>query len=189
MLRRLALATALTLTAFGTQATELEIAVSDAMAEIKASGRTSQTSNQATQFGGSVLYNEDKDLLGSLFLQINNRVDGRWQPVTFGIGTKLWVGSLDRPDEDFIALGIGGDVGIGIPAQIPMAIVLQGYISPNITTSGDTDRVTEGMIRLEAEITRGAHAFLGYRQIQARSSDYRNVRIDDGLHVGIRLRF
>ncbi len=189
MLRRLALATALMTTALGTQATELEIALSDAMAEIKAAGNLNQTSTQATQFGGSVLYNEDKDLLGSLFLQVNNRVDGRWQPVTFGIGTKLWAGSLDRPDEDFIALGIGGEIGIGIPAQIPMAVVLHGYLSPNITTSGDTDRVTEGMIRLEAEITRGAHVFLGYRQIQARSDSYRNVKIDDGLHAGIRLRF
>lgn len=189
MLRRIALATALLACTAGTQAAELEIALSDAMAEIKGSSRTQQTANQGTQFGGSLLYNEDKDLLGSLFLQVNNRGDGAWRPVTFGVGAKLWLGSLDRPDEDFIALGVGGEIGIGIPAQIPMAVVGTGYVSPNITTSGDTDRVSELMLRLEAEVTRGAHVFAGYRHLQARSSAYRNVRIDDGLHAGIRLRF
>ncbi len=189
MLRRFALATALLVAASTSHAAEVEIALSDSMAELKGSSRTQQTANQGTQVGGSILYNEDKDLLGSLFLQVNNRGDGAWRPVTFGVGAKLWAGSLDRPDEDFVALGVGGEIGLGIPAQIPMAVVFTGYLSPNITTSGDTDRLTETMIRLEAEVTRGAHVFAGYRHLQARSSEYRNVRIDDGLHAGIRLRF
>ncbi len=171
------------------QATELEIALSDEMVEGLVSTHTTRTGNQGVQFGGGALYNDDRDLLGTLFLQVTNRVDNRWQPVTFGVGTRVWGVSLDDADDNVFALAIGGSVGIGIPAQIPLALVFQGHVSPNITTSSDADRITEGMVRLEAEIIRGAHAFLGYRQFKVHSDEYRDVKIDDGFHVGIRLRF
>ncbi|MCP1673187.1 hypothetical protein J2T57_000279 [Natronocella acetinitrilica] len=189
--RRLAAATlaAALLAAPAAQSVELEIALSDEMFEGLVSSQTARSGDQGVQVGGGALYNDERDLLGTLFLQVNNRAEGRWQPFTFGVGTRLWGASLERPDESVFALALGGSIGIGIPAQIPMAVTFQGHASPNITTSGDADRMTEGMVRFEAEIIRGAHAFVGYRQIKVKSREYRDVRIDDGFHAGIRLRF
>ena len=195
--RRAGLAVAAMLTALAlllslpgpSQATELEIALSDEMVEGVLSSQTTRTANQGVQFGGGLLYNDDSDLLGTLFLQINNRSERRWQPLTFGLGPRVWAASLDEPDEKVIALAVGGHVGVGIPARIPLALVFQGHVSPNITTSGDARRITEAMVRFDAEIVRGAHAFVGFRQIKVRSEDFRDVKLDDGFHVGIRLRF
>lgn len=193
MLRRFALAAALTATTLApmatTQASEVELSLSDEMAQVMAANRARTTETQGLLYGGSFLFNEDDDLLGTAFLNITNRGNGRWQPVTVGVGGKLFVTHLDRPDENVGALGLGGNIAIGIPADIPMAIVLEGYLSPNITTSGDADRLTEVMLRYEVEVTRGAHAFLGYRQVKVHSSDFRDVRLDNGLHAGVRLRF
>ncbi len=189
MLRRVLLTLLLLGTAGSLQAQELEIALSDEMAEIILADRTSQGQNQSARYGGGVLYNEDRDLLGHLFLTVNNEVEGRWQPVTFGVGVKLFGADLDRSGETLAALAVGGNVGIGIPANIPLAVVFQGYISPNITTGGDADRVTEGQVRLEAEIVSGARAFIGYRQIKFHMDTFRDERVDDGLHAGLQLRF
>ena len=190
MLRRIALLLVLLTAGTATsQATELEIALSDEMAEVLLIGEQSRTDTQGTRFGGGLLYNDDRDLLGTLFLQVTNRGEWRWQPLTFGLGAKVYAADLDRPDETVGALGLGGDVGVGIPAQIPLAVVFTGYLSPTITTFGDAERLTEFMVRLEGEITRGAHAFLGYRQLKVHSDDFRDVHLDKGLHAGIRLSF
>ncbi|MEX0732361.1 MAG: YfaZ family outer membrane protein [Aquisalimonadaceae bacterium] len=190
MLRRCAIAAMLfAATTAASQASELEFAVSDEMAEVLAAGRTSPDASQNSRFGGGILFNDEDDLMGTLFLQVNNRGSGRWQPVTFGVGAKAYVADLDRADKTVGALGLGGDIGIGIPAGIPMSIILQGYLSPTITTSGNAKRVTDVMVRLEAEVTRGAHAFLGYRRIKVHSNEFRDTLIDDGPHAGIRLQF
>lgn len=190
MFHRFALTASLTLLLIGSaQATELELMVSDKMGELTLAHTQMRDQGQNLRFGAGVLYNDDSDLMGNAFLQISNRGRDRWQPLSFSVGGKLYGGELDRPDESVAALALGGDIGVGIPAQVPMAVVFTGYISPNVTTSGDTDRITELMVRLEAELTRGAHVFAGYRQFQARSSDFRNVRLDDGPHAGVRLNF
>lgn len=189
MLRRALIAALIAGGTATAQAQEVDLVLSDEMAEAVLADRTSQGSNQSSRYGGGVLYNQDDDLLGSLFLMVNNEIEGRWQPVTFGLGGKLYGASLERSDETVGALAIGGNVGIGIPAGIPMAIAVQGFISPNITTGGDADRVTEAQIRLEAEVLRGAQAFLGYRQIKFHMDGHRDERVDDGLHAGLRLRF
>lgn len=190
MFRRLATAAMLfAATTVASQASEVEISLSDEMAELMLADRTAPAGGQSSRYGGGILYNEDSDILASLFLQANNRGAGRWQPVTFGVGAKVYAADLDAPSETVAALAVGGDIGIGIPADIPMTVVLQGFLSPNITTGGDAERITEAMIRLEAEVTRGAHAFVGLRQIKVHSDDFRDVRLDDGVHAGIRLQF
>lgn len=189
MLRRLMLTAVLAGTATTLQAQELELALSDAMAEVILADRSTQRDHQSARYGVGLLYNEDQDLLGTLFLTVDNVVEGRWQPITFGVGLKLYGANLDRSGESLAALAIGGNVGMGIPADIPLALVLQGYVSPNITTGGDASRVTEGQLRLEAEVVRGAHAFLGYRRIKFHMDSFRDERVDDGFHAGLRLRF
>jgi len=194
MLRRLAHAMLLTTTAAlatvsTSQAADVELSLSDSMAELLLADRITNTETQGTRYGGSFMFNDDSDLLGTAFLGVSNRGSGRWQPVTFGVGGKAFLADLDRPGKTVGALGLGGDISVGIPANIPMAVVFQAYLSPNITTTGNAKRVTEAMVRLEAEVTRGAHAFIGYRQIKVRSDDFRDVNVDDGLHAGIRLRF
>lgn len=190
MFRRLALSLSITiLVAGGASATDLELMLSDKMGELTLGHTQPRDQGQNLRFGAGVLYNEDSDLMGNAFLQVSNRGQQRWQPLSFGIGGKIYGGELDRPDESVAALALGGDIGIGIPAQIPLAVVFTGYISPNVTTSGDTDRLTEFMVRLEGELTRGAHVFAGYRQFKAHSSDFRDVRLDGGLHAGVRLNF
>lgn len=190
MLRRLTIAVSLLVALSGaSQASEVEIAVSDEMAELLYAERNATDSGQGSRFGGSFLYNEERDLMGTLFLQVSNRAPGRWQPVSIGVGAKLYGVNLDRADETVAALGLGGEVGIGIPASIPVTLVLQGHISPTIVTSGDARRITDGMVRLEAEVTRGAFAFLGYRRIKVHSNHFRDTLVDDGLHAGLRLQF
>lgn len=172
------------------QGQEIELTLNDDMAELLLANAFSQGQNRSIRYGGSFLFNEDSDRVGSLFLTINNRMAGSWQPVTIGIGPRAYLADLDRPDETLGALAVGGLVGYGIATRIPLELVLQGYLSPSITTGGDGERLTDVHARIEAEVLSGAHAYVGYRYLKVKLEDARrDERVDDAFHVGMRLRF
>lgn len=189
MLQRCLITCALITTATAASAQELELTLNDDLAEGVIAQRSASDNGQSSRYGGGLLFNDASDLVGSLFLHVNNEIEGQWQPWTLGVGGKLYGADLDRSSETVAALALGGTARVGIPTEIPLAVTGSAHISPNITTSGDADRVTELQLRLEAEVVRGADVYLGYRYLQFDMDNARDEEVDDSLHAGLRLQF
>lgn len=150
--------------------------------------------SDAIGYGGAdfsigAFFNDDDDIMGSFGVKATGSPAGA-RPFSFGVGVKAYAASLDRPDLDVQALGIGGEVKYHIPANMPMALVAELYYAPSITTGGDGENFTDFNLNFEVEITPGTAAFIGYRQLETEiENSGRDYELDDSGHIGIRLMF
>ena len=145
-------------------------------------------------WGGSDLavglfYNEESDfILQAALLQM--RQASEQNPLTFGVGVKGYLGTLDDVDQDVIAFGIGGEIRYTIPGTMPMAAYLRGYYAPEITSFSDTEEVTDIQIGFQIEALPQTIAFVGVRRLEFETDDEGDYEADDdNIHFGVRLTF
>ncbi|AOV17970.1 hypothetical protein BJI67_13690 [Acidihalobacter aeolianus] len=137
-------------------------------------------------FGGFV--DSRHDVLGNVSLKVEGLAAGE-TPLSFGLGVSAYAGSVDKPNVDVGAIALGGLVKYTIPYRMPMAVVLEGYYAPNITTFGQGKSFSDVSLDYQIEVTPGAKAYVGYRVLQTDLKNYGEYKFDNALHVGIRLRF
>ena len=144
-------------------------------------------------WGGSDLalglfYNEDSDfILQASLLQM--RQASEENPLTFGVGVKGYLGTLDDPDEDVFAFAIGGQVRYTIAGTMPMAVYVEGYYAPDITSFGDTEEVIDYTVGFQIEALPQTIAFVGVRHLEFEGDDGDYEADDDNIHFGVRLTF
>lgn len=175
------------LVAGSAQAADLELALSGDTASIEV-----LTDSESIGVGGADLsfggfFNNDDDYMAEVGLLVEGRPAGD-QPLSFGLGGKVLLGSIDTPDAGFSAIALGGKVRYHIPSNTPMAFGADLFYAPDITTFSDAEGVTDMRVRFEVDVLPAATAFLGYRKLSADlgSSDY---DLDDNVHIGIRFQF
>ncbi|ABI55386.1 YfaZ family outer membrane protein [Alkalilimnicola ehrlichii MLHE-1] len=191
MVRKLLVACLALTAASGVSARELDIGLSDEVAEINFSMPAGQPF-QASQarWGLGFLYNDNDDYVATGSLSVRGHAREGYRPVQLGAGVKAYGGRLDRPSKSVGALGVGASARFGIPTDIPLALILSGTVAPKITTFGDADRVTDLTGRLEAQITEAASLYAGYRYLRFNMErGLRDERVADGFQVGVSLRF
>ncbi|SEQ45573.1 hypothetical protein SAMN05421693_13311 [Ectothiorhodospira magna] len=151
------------------------------------------TDSSAIGFGGADLFfglffNEDSDYMLTTGMNVRGVPAGE-QPLTFGVGGKLYLGFVDEPDQTFQSLGLGGEVRYTIPANTPMFFALEGYYAPPITSLSNGDGLWDLAVRYELEVTPGAAGFIGYRRVEVDLDKQEDYRLDDRFHFGIRINF
>lgn len=101
------------------------------------------------------------------------------------------MGSTDVSDTDIGAIAIGAKVAYIIPNQhTPMATYVEGFLSPKITSFGDTDSFYEFSAGFEVELAPSAKGYLGYRFMEAEfEGASEELEIDNRLHVGLQFTF
>jgi hypothetical protein len=188
---RILLATFIYLGVFSqAQANDLELALSSETAQFTV--RTD--SNVIGGWGGAdlafgFLFNDDDDFVGQVSL-MQSRQASEASPLTFGIGLRVYAGSLDNINEDVLALGVGGEVRYTIPGKMPMALYLQGHYAPKVTSFSDAESVSDTLIRYQIEILPQTMAFAGVRLLKADTKTVKNYEVDDNkFHVGVRFTF
>ena len=87
------------------------------------------------------------------------------------------------------ALALGGLVRYSLPTAPRVGIVGTAYWSPNIMTFGDADRTTETGLRAEYEIIPSATTYIGYRKITLGIKGAGDAKLEEGMHIGVRLTF
>ena len=100
-------------------ANDFEAALSSETAQF-----TFRSDSSLIGWGGSDLafglfYNEDDDFIGQVGL-LQMRQASEENPLTFGVGVKGYLGTLDDVDQDVLAFGIGGEIRYTIPGTMPM---------------------------------------------------------------------
>ena len=110
-------------------------------------------------------------------------------PLTFGVGVKAYLGKLDDPGEDVAAVAIGGEVRYTFPGTMPMAVYVNGFYAPEITSFSGADDVIDYVIGFQIEALPQTVAFVGVRNFEMGLDDGDYELDDDKIHIGVRLTF
>ena len=170
-------------------ANDLEVALSSETAQFTFRSDSSLIGWGGSDLGLGLFYNDESDfvLQGSL---LQMRQASEETPLTFGVGVKGYLGSLDDADEDIFAFAIGGEVRYTIPGTMPMAAYGRAFYAPKITRFGDTETVLDYTIGFQIEALPQTIAFIGIRHFEVETEDEDDYELDDdNLHVGVRLTF
>ena len=188
-LRLLTATTLLSTTALApviTNAAEIDLALGKETASVEFYSDTSINNTGRISVGG--LYNEDDDLLGFVGLTSNNSLVTD-RPYDFGVGARGYYTNVDSPDVSVGAIALGVNGRIRFSAGLPLALTGDFYYSPKITTFADGDELVDSRVRLEAEVSPNASAFVGYRKVKLNLKNHPNHKLDDHVQVGIRFSF
>jgi len=145
-------------------------------------------------WGGSDLafglfYNDDSDLmLDASIMQM--RQASEETPLTFGVGVKGYLGTLDDPDQDVFAIAIGGEIRYTFPGTMPMAVYGRAFYAPPITSFSDADELIDYTVGFQIEALPQTTAFIGIRYFEVDTDDEGDYQLDDNeIHLGVRLTF
>lgn len=150
------------------------------------------TDSSSIGYGGADLgfgafFNSNDDIMLTANLLVTGS-PGQNVPLQYGVGAKGYYSDLDS-DRDASAIGIGGQLRYLFPTRTPMAVAVEAYYAPRITTFGDAEDFFEINPRFELEVVPGTNAFVGYRWIEADMEAGRDEELSDEVQVGIRLTF
>ncbi len=166
----------------------LDISLADETAHLQYLTDSGSLGYGGADVGLGVFFNEADDVVatGNLLVTSNPSRNNNLQ---FGIGAKAYGGNVDRTDETVGAIAIGGLLRYIIPAETPMAVAVEGYGAPSITSFADTEDLSELTTRFEIEVMPSTRGYVGYRFLEPDLETGGEVELDDNFHVGIRITF
>lgn len=171
------------------QANDFEVALSSDTAQFTFRSDSSLIGWGGADLGFSFFYNEAEDFLGQISL-IQSSPPSEQSPLTLGVGVKAYLGQVDFTDENIGGLGIGGEIRYTFPGAMPMAVYLNGYIAPDITSFSDTEEIREYTLGFQIEISTQTVAFVGVRNIEVDTTSLTERELDDDrAHIGVRIIF
>jgi hypothetical protein len=143
-----------------------------------------------TEMSTGVLYNQDKNYLLELGLQVVDVAGSESPGLEIGVGPKLFYMTDDEADVTGLSIAIGGIVRYNLPQLQRLALQGSLYYAPSITSTLDTDAFLEYGVRVAYEILPTANVYLGYRRIRV---DYTKGNgshtLDDGSMLGLDFSF
>ena len=143
-----------------------------------------------TEMSVGLLYNEDKNTLSEVGLQVVDVAGSESPGLEVGIGPKLYYLTSDIPDVSGLSLALGGLVRYNLP-QLPR-LALQGsvYYAPSITSTMDANSFLEYGARISYEILPTANIYLGYRRIRVDFTKNNGTQtLDEGSMIGMDFSF
>ncbi|HLQ02119.1 MAG TPA: YfaZ family outer membrane protein [Burkholderiales bacterium] len=104
-----------------------------------------------------------------------------------GLGGRAYGGSFGP--NDVLALALGADFLL-YPSNQSVGVGAYLYYAPSVLSSRDTERFLDAGVRVEFEVIKPTGVlYVGFRQIRATFKDGDKVKIDDHLHLGLRINF
>jgi hypothetical protein len=157
---------------------------------------TFRTDSSVVGWGGSelalgVFYNDDDDYVAQLAL-MQRRQATQKNPLSLGVGVKTYFGEIDaaNPNQDIVAIAVGGEVRYTIPGVMPMSAYVTVHYAPKITSFSDTEEIIDNNIGFQIEVLPQTTAFIGYRHLKLDLANGSGYRLDDNrVHLGVRLTF
>ena len=127
MLKKIAAVFGVALLSSQANASGIDLRLADETAEIMYLTQTSTFGYGGTDVGLGVFFNENDDLALTGSISVTGHGAGNNRALQFGAGVKLYVISLDTPNDDSGGgLGIGGQVRYVFPSTMPFAILAEG---------------------------------------------------------------
>ena len=175
---------------FQASAAGFDFRVADKAAEVHYLYKSSTFGYGGSDVGWSFLFNENNGTMLSGSLLVSGNGAGSKRALQFGVGVKGFVADFgDNNDIQGGGLGIGGMFRYVFSSSTPVAILLEAYSVPSITSFADADKFVEARMAFELEVSPSARAYVGYRTITMEDSNSNEYKLDDSAHVGVRLGF
>lgn len=174
--------------------------------DLRLGGKTAEfvylTESATFGYGGAdmgfgAFLNEDDSLIGTGFILVSGSGDGDVRGLHFGVGAKIYAGILEFPspvdNQSGGIVAIGGQLRYVFPGKAPLAILVEGFGAPDVTSISDFKGLKELRVALELEITPSARAYIGWRTMEYKLSPGIIVNdkreLDDKGHAGVRFSF
>lgn len=148
--------------------------------------------------GFGVFLNEDDSLIGTGSILVSGSGEGDVRGLHFGVGAKVYAGIIDLPspldNQSGGAVAIGGMIRYVFPGRMPLAVLLEGFGAPDVTSASDFKGLKEIRLALELEVTPSARAYIGYRTLEVELDSGvgfkdNEIELDDEAHIGVRFSF
>ena len=146
-----------------------------------------------------VFLNENDDVLATGSILVSGSSAGDVNGLHFGVGAKVYAGVLDFPspkdNQEGASIAIGGQARYIFAGKTPMAILVEGFYAPDVTSASDFKGLTEIRLAFELEITPSARAYIGYRKLEVEvnkglvNNNDNDRELDDKGHIGVRFAF
>ena len=171
------------------RASDFEAAVTSETAQFTFRSDSSLIGWGGAELGLGLFYNENSDYVGQMSL-MQRRQASKNNPLTLGVGARLYLGDLDDINQTIAAVAIGGEIRYTIPGVMPMALYLTGHYAPKITSFSDTDEILDINLGFQIEILPQTTAFVGYRSLEIDTDRVSGYEMDDDrVHLGVRFTF
>lgn len=172
----------------------IDFRVGQDMAEVSFLTQSASFGYGGADIGFGALINEHNDFIANGSILVSGNSAGDVKALHFGVGAKVYVGTLKGPgnanlDESGGAVAIGGRIRYVFPGNAPLAILGEAFYAPEVTSISDFDGLVEYRIALELEVTPSARAYIGYRNIEVTYNRDVDYEVDDAAHVGVRFEF
>lgn len=141
------------------------------------------------RFDAGWLHHQDRGDVGHLGLQLVDLASGGRNPVRGGLGGKVFYSNSDSLDESGFALALGGFLSYTLPRYNRFSVSGHVYFAPDVLAFSGSEGYQEFEARVSYNVLRQADVYLGVRYSEADFGDDGDALIDNGLHVGIQLRF
>lgn len=148
--------------------------------------------------GFGVFINENDDLMVTGTILVSGSNEGDVRGLHFGVGGKVYAGILEKPidNQNGAVLAIGGQIRYVVAGKMPFALLLEGFIAPDVTSASDFKGLVEIRLGLELEVTPSARAYIGYRTLEVElanglgnTNNGNGHELDDEGHIGVRFAF
>ncbi|MEO0616950.1 MAG: YfaZ family outer membrane protein [Pseudomonadota bacterium] len=135
------------------------------------------------------LHHQDRGDVLNVGLHLEGAASSGASPVIGGLGGKVFYIDPDGVSFDAIVLGIGGYLRYTLPQYNRINLYAHAYFAPDVLAFGDGDTYQEFEARIGYNVLREADVFLGVRYANIEFDPFGEVTMDNGLHLGIQLRF
>lgn len=153
-------------------------------------GENLSTAGPVTKSYG-FFFNADGGMAASASMHASGGPTQGFNPLEVGVGAKVYGIYADEAGRAVSALAISGSMKFVFAGQMPQAFIVKANIAPNITSFGSAERVFEGNMRYQMDVTPHASVYLGYRylHVQMDGGDSTSNTLDSGLHLGVQVGF
>ena len=193
MLRKALIITALLLPFNNASAGAIDLRLGGDMAELTFLTQTASFGYGGADIGFGALVNEHNDVMANGSILVSGSSTGDVKALHFGVGAKVYLGTLDGPsgnlDLDGGALALGAKIRYVFPGNAPFAVLGEINYAPEVTSLSDFAGVLEYRVALELEVTPSARAYVGYRLLEIELDNGFDYEVDDDFHVGVRFEF
>lgn len=143
-------------------------------------------SNAGTTY--SIVYNDDSDWILGGRVEVFGAAAAPGQGLHAGAGIGVLYGDAGN-DADLLNIALTGNLRYVFPEANRFALSGQLILAPDITSFMDSEGYTDWSVQGEYELTREAHLFFGYRDIEVDVDNGPDVDFESGFYAGVSIQF
>ena len=138
---------------------------------------------------GGVLNNSDEGFVINTSLYLTGFASDGTNPLEAGIGGRTGLVDGDDSGQTGIPLALGGYLKFTFPNLNRLSIRADAYLAPDILTAMDLEKYEDYTIRIGYNVLQEADIYIGARYVKGKFDNDTHALFDNGMHMGLDIRF